>query len=233
MLEFAGISTGTGERIACSACGRTRAVEFRPSSSIIAEVGAAAGSGCVNVSLGGAEPLAHPEIPRIVAECVGLGVRRLRLITDGIALGMGDNAVGSLDAGVRHVRVIALGDEATHDRLADAPGALAAARAGVTAFCDAAEQRSATICVSGLVPVCAHNLHACSGAIVELARMGAGEVVLKLDGSLPGEEAIPYVLAACQTGTVNGVWVAVEGLAPEELGEAGLYATPLYDTGTP
>jgi hypothetical protein len=167
-----------------------------------------------NIALMGAEPFGHPELPALVSSARGAGCRRLRLDTDAVALRTTQNAGGSLMAGVRHVRWSLLGGTpGVHDALIGDPGALAASVEGVRSFLAIAGAEDVPVSVSAIVPVCRHNAHDLPAAAGIAVDAGANGVLLRIeDGGMDLASALPWVVAACDTGVVNGVWVEVEGV---------------------
>lgn len=228
MLRFAEVAVGEGEGTACARCGLTPEPSHAPAERVVAAIESACaawpGPGAANVSLGGPEPFSHPELPVIVAAAVAAGAARIRLVSDARALATGENAAGCQAAGVRHLRVVCLGDAAVHDVLAGGPGRHAAALAGMRAWRAAAEAGGHGTYLSALVPVCEHNVGDLHLAVAACARAGAREVALRLAPALDVPRALPFVAAACDTGTVNRVWVSVEGAGPDALGERSLHA---------
>ena len=220
MLDFAQVSLGAGAPLRCLRChpDATHEPGYRSAAEIVADVESAATAWAPppgpNVELGGPEPLGHPDLPVIVEGCVRAGVVRLRLRTDGLALASPVNAGGAVAAGVRHVSVVLLGGTpGMHDVLADRPGLLDAAVAGIRAFRAAAADQELAAAVQVLVPVCRHNVSDLPAAVARAVEAGADRVLLQADD--PGidlEAASGWVRAACDTGVVNGVWVEVDGL---------------------
>ena len=167
-----------------------------------------------NIRLIGAEPFGHPELPALVAAATEAHCRRLCLDTDAIALRSPQNAGGSLMAGVRHLRWTILGGTpGVHDALYGEPGALDASVEGIRSFTSIASDEALAISVTAVVPVCRHNardLPAAAGLAVDA---GVDRILLRVeDGGLDLASALPWIVAACDTGVVNGVWVEVEGV---------------------
>ncbi len=167
-----------------------------------------------NIALTGAEPFGHPDLPAIVSTAREAGCRRVCLDTDAVALRTTQNAGGSLMAGVRHVRWSLLGGTpGVHDALIGDPGALAASVEGVRSFLAIAGAEDVPVSVSAIVPVCRHNAHDLPAAAGIAVDAGADGVLLRIeDGGMDLASALPWVVAACDTGVVNGVWVEVEGV---------------------
>jgi hypothetical protein len=215
VIEFAEVPIGRGGVLACEECGEGRAPEPFAASKVAAALEGVAGATPrpEGVTLAGFEPFAHPELPEIVASAVEAGFVRVRLRTDGGALGLHGNAAGVLAAGVRHIEVVLFGDPETHDRLTRREGLYQAALRGVRAFREAAASSGCGVFVSGVLPLCAHNIGVAAGAVVAFAEMGAGAV--ELDASrLPAADRV-VLAAALDTATVNGMhaWVPDGGFA--------------------
>lgn len=208
MLSFFEVAIGEGEVLACARCGAEKSAatahELEVVSTRLEEYSGAASG----VAFIGFEPFAHPALPDIIAAAVDAGFVRIMLRTDAGALGVGGNADGAVAAGVTHIEVVLLGDESTHDRLAGVPGLFASAAAGVSAFTSAAERQGAAVFVSGLLPLCEHNLQSAPAAVAAFASLGASAV--RLDASdVEGADSMAAIEAALDTATVNRMhgWV--------------------------
>jgi hypothetical protein len=167
-----------------------------------------------NVALTGAEPFGHPKLPALVGAVIEAGCRRLCLETDAVALRSPQNAGGSLMAGVRHLRWIILGGTpGVHDVLVGTPGALDLSVEGARSFLSIAAEQALPVSVMAVVQVCRHNVHDLPAAAGLAVDAGADRVLLRVDDAgLDLSAALPWVVAACDTGVVNGVWVEVEGI---------------------
>lgn len=235
MLRFAEVSMGEGGVVACSRCAAPAPAAYRSSADVIADVEAAVsawdGPGRANLSLAGADPFNHPDLPEIVAAAVGAGVSRLRVETAGAALGVGDNAPGAQSAGVRHACVTLLGNEGVHDVLAGAPGLFGAACAGMRAWTLAAQGSGSATFLSGAMPVCDHNAAEAPAVVAAFAGLGAREVTLRASAGLDVQRAGSWLAAACDTGTVNRVWVRVTGVPAEALPGHVIHLTPTLPRG--
>lgn len=218
MIDFVEVAMGSGRAATCARCRGPRPDPvFRPAGDVVAEVRDVV-SGWVsppgpNVMLSGSEPFGHPELPRIVSEAIEAGVVRLGADTDAIALRSPANAAGSLAAGLRHLRVTLLGGSpGVHDALAGAPGLLDATLAGLGTYRAAANSEGLDISITAVVPLCGHNVHDAPAAVALAIEAGADRVLLRLeDGGVSLGDAARWIVAACDTGVVNGVWVEVEG----------------------
>lgn len=219
MIRFAEVAVGNGGEVRCARCHRdAQAPSYRSADEIVADIATAAGlwTGLPgpNVALTGAEPFGHPDLPALVGAAVQAGCRRVRLDTDAVALRSPQNAGGSLMAGVRHlVWTVLGGTPGVHDALLGAPGALEASVEGVRSFLSIASAEETAVSVTALVPVCRHNVHDLPAAAGLAVETGVDRVLLRFDdGGLDLGAALPWVVAACDTGVVNGVSVEVEGL---------------------
>jgi len=157
---------------------------------------------------------------------VACGAQRIRLRTDAGALAIPGNAAGVIHAGVRQIEVVLLGgDAATHDALAGRVGLFDAALEGLGEWASAALTQSAQIAVCALIPVCAHNLTQLPAAVSACASAGAVSVALRVPAALADSSAArEWIGAALDTGTVNGVWVSVQGAPADTLPRSPLYA---------
>lgn len=219
MIRFAQIAVGHGGEVRCSRChGEAEAHSYRSGDEIVADIVTTvelwSGLPGPNVALTGAEPFGHPDLPTLVDTAVRAGCRRVRLDTDAVALRSAQNAGGSLMAGVRHLGWAVLGGTpGVHDALVGAPGALEASTEGVRSFLSIASAEETAVSVTALVPVCRHNVHDLPAAAGLAVDVGVDRILLRVeDGGLDLGAALPWVVAACDTGVVNGVWVEVEGV---------------------
>jgi hypothetical protein len=219
VIRFADVAIGSGGEVRCSRChGEPQAVSYRPAAEVAAEIAetcaAWEGPPGPNVTLGGAEPFGHPELPALVGAAVEARCSRLRLHTDAVALRTPQNASGSLGAGVRHLAWTLLGGTpGVHDALLGTPGALDASVEGLRSFVSVAAAQQLPVTVSALVPVCRHNMGDLPAAAGLAVDAGVDSVLLRVeDGGLDLDSALPWIVAACDTGVVNGVWVEVEGV---------------------
>ena len=231
MIAFASVSLGSGGLPACTRC-RTEAEScFRESAEVAEGIRRAAehwhhGPG-PNIALTGAEAFAHPELPLIVAAARESGVRRLKLTTGGGALEVGENAPGSIQAGVRQVELVLLGGDASvHDALWGREGSLAAAVGGARRFTEAAKTGGVAVALTGRVPVCRHNAASAPSAVAALAAMGAVAVVVEpaSGGGFSPDRA--WLAAVADTGMVNRAWVAFAGWSSAVPGTSPHLHTP-------
>ena len=218
MLRFAAVEVGAGEALGCVRCSPRGAPAYYPLDDIIDRIAAASGAWerlpGPNVVLCGPEPFAHPELPALVAGCAERGVERICIETDGGALAVGGNAEGALLGGVRHLRVRMLGaGQRATDELSGRPGLSQKAKAGVRAFLDTADARGMTVAVTGVIPVCRHNLDVLPESVGALAEWGVHAARLVSSGPLP-ESAAAHLAAACDTGMLNRIWVETDGTLP-------------------
>jgi hypothetical protein len=219
VIRFAEVAVGTGGEVRCSRChGEAQAASYRPAAEVASEIAIACGlwEGLPgpNVSLTGAEPFGHPELPALVGAAVEARCQRLCIETDAVALRSPQNAGGSLMAGVRHLRWTLLGGTpGLHDALLGTPGALDGSVEGLRSFLSIAKNEAVPVSVTAVVPVCRHNVHDLPAAAGLAVDAGADRILLRVeDGGLDLSSALPWIVAACDTGVVNGVWVEVEGV---------------------
>ncbi len=209
VIGFLRVSIGQGGDVACSRCGPTGPQTPFPAAAVLDSVCADApshsGGRARNVLLEGMEPFRHPELPEIILGLAEAGVERIGLLTDAAGLGVSENAVGALDAGLRHLHVPLLGpDAASHDPLVTSAGFDATAR-GIGRFLEAARAADAAVAVVGVVPLCVHNLDLAAATVAAFARLGAVAVRVTFNEGV--DPSCDEVRAACETGMVNGVWV--------------------------
>jgi hypothetical protein len=218
VLDFAEVSIGDGATVRCTRCRPADGSGgYRDVAGITADIERVVAGWAVppgpNVELTGPEPLAHPELPAVVAAAVQAGVRRLRLLTDAAGFCVPANAEGAIASGVRHIKFALLGGTpGVHDVLAGTAGALEATSQGVRAYLEAAGMLGSDVHVSAVIPVCRHTAGDLPVTVARAAEAGADSVLLRVDdGGVDLRAALPTIAAACDTGVVNGVWVEVEG----------------------
>lgn len=212
LIAFTEIVLGQGGLPACSQCRPERPIRMRSVADVASDVGEAVASWGhgpgPNVALAAAEAFLHPELPAIVGHARESGVRRLMITTGGEALSVGDNAAGSLDAGVRQVELVLLaGEPQFHDGLTGRPGTFEAACSGARAFRTAAATRGCEVNLAGRVPACVHNAQQVAAAVGVLGGLGCSTVAVELgesDGFLPDAS---WLASVADTGMVNRAWV--------------------------
>lgn len=233
MLEFVEVALGKGGGVACGRCRAGEAPHYRQTFEILAEVQAACDAwGSVpgpNVALGGPEPFGHRELRQLLDGAVAAGVKRLRLDTDATALADPGIASAIVEAGVRHIRVTLLGGSGElHDGLCGERGAFERSLAGMHAYTAAAAGAGAKTALSARVPVCRHDCHELPGAVLAAVEAGARYVLLDIaDAGLDIPAAMPWIGAACDSGTVNCAWVEVAGLPYCFAGDYALHLVPV------
>lgn len=201
MLTFELVRIGDGGRARCAACGGASGTAvYRSLIEVTQDIEAAierSQSPGPDILLGGADAFGHPELPAIVAAAVHAGAARIALDTDGGALATGGNAAGAMHAGVRHVR-LGFGDPRR-------------ALAGAKAWAAAAGASGVDTVSTCRIEVCRHNAPELAQAIADLAAAGVAGVVLVVQGVRVDEATARCLVAACDTGMVNGIWVEVVG----------------------
>ena len=212
MIDLVPIFVGDGAPAGCVRCGAAGASTYLPVETIAAAIAQTVPAD--GVVLTGPEPFAHPDLPRVVAACRDAGVSRIAIETDGGALSVPGNAHGVLLSGVRHlwVRVLGSSDE-MHDTLAGKRGIAQAMRAGVAGYLANAETERLQVAVTAVVPVCEHDLAELPAIMAHCAAQGFHAARLVAAGALPSS-AETIVAAACDTGMVNHLWVAVDESLP-------------------
>lgn len=215
MIKFHAVRVGEGPTVACVRCGRVGASAYRGTEDLLAELQAVAcgwsasdGPG-PNITFVGAEPIAHPEFDRVLAAVRSSAMERVCLHTSGTPFGSLDLCRRVLDAGVNHIRLVVLaGDAGTHDTLTGQPGSFDAALRGIRELASAASSGPGPLMLCGRVPVCDHNIAALPEAVVALAGAGVRSVELEVSHDAADSRVRPWLVAAMETGMVNGVWVA-------------------------
>ena len=211
MLSFAAVSLGRGGLPSCRVCSPSESVVLRPTSEVLVDV-----RQCVrtwtqgpgpNVSLTGADAFGHSELPALVSQCVSAGVSRLRLTTAGAVLSHAANAGGSIDAGVRHVEVVALSAAQGLEPLSAAPS-FAAVLDGIGAYLDAGRERGAAVALVARVLACPHTYDSVPTTVAALGNAGALAVTVELIGATRPEPA--WARSVVDSGVVNRAWVTIE-----------------------
>lgn len=231
MIHFAHIAIGTDHGVCCARCApAAHEPTFRSAKEITHDIDRA----CAvweqppgpNILLAGAEPFRHPQLPALVVAARSAGAQRVGLRTDGVALAHGDNAHGSVSAGVRLYEFMVVGGEASsHDRITERPGSFVSALSGLSRVREAAQSSGVEVALRGRIPVCAHNLLEVPAACGALARGGCATVRLECSAVLDARKALPWLIAGAETGMVNGTWVVIAGVESGLLGSHALHAT--------
>jgi hypothetical protein len=218
MLHFVDIRLAASDVSTCRRCTMASDHSPRDLSDVVDEVKNVCsnwdGALGPNLSFIGGEPFAHRGLPQVLAAAVSTGAQRIRIESDCSALASAESAQHALAQGVRHLRFVLLGPDAhTHDHLVNAPGAFDVLLAGVQHFREAAELSVTGIHVGCRIPVCRHNLQQLPMIVTTALQAGALDVLISIeDPNLDVTTAVAWIEAACDTGTVNGAWVEVEGV---------------------
>ncbi|TDB39684.1 MAG: hypothetical protein D9V44_01610 [Actinobacteria bacterium] len=206
--EVVRIEIGSGGLPSCVRCGTSDTAVYRAAAEVIAELLAADARDDAVLMLRGVEAFGHPALPEIIGAAVSAGWRRVGLQTAGGLLGVGGNAPGVLHAGVRHFEIVM------------APGVPPMSGTGglepldgLRMLVSAASTARVRIAVSVILPTCRHSVEALPAVVADLAAAGAGSVrIVAEPGACTGSRALAAVIAACDTGVVNAVWVDVSGI---------------------
>jgi len=214
-LEVVRITIGCGGLPTCSRCSVPSEQEHRLLADVTADIESAVVTSVGRsgvILLAGTEAFSHPSLPQIISAATSAGARRIAVQTAGGLLGSGGNAQGVLHAGVRHFEIHYLpGDDA--ELAPGIPGALD----GVAELIRVSAAAGARIALSAVITACRHTIQHLSPAVGQLAAAGVGAVHIEVDPSAgTGPSATASVLAACDTGVVNAVWVDVSGFALPE-----------------
>lgn len=226
MLRFREIALGPAGQVACRRC-----AAVAPASPVEADWRARLGhvlSGRADegVLITGTGDVSAEALAGAVSSCVNEGVSR-------IAVRLSDPAAVTavLESGARIVEVALLGPAAeVHDGLADAPGSFARAHETVRAVRDWADAFEARVAVRAHVPACPHNLRELPAIVTACAEARIDTVVLACEPTLDPRRSAEWLAAACDTGTVNRVWVSVRGVPAEVLGDKALHALDVITT---
>ncbi|MDZ4063851.1 MAG: radical SAM protein [Coriobacteriia bacterium] len=232
MIEFAEITVGHDAGVGCVRCRPAHHMigSCRSTEEVVSDIASVVDGwdwGCgPNIVLLGCEAFSHPDLVDIVDCAVRAGVVRLSVRTNGAALADPSVAERFVLAGVRRIEVTLLaGSPEVHDRLTGSPGSFDAGITGMRAFVAASNSLGVGTTVSGLVPACEHNITGLPDAILAFAQAGAS--IVTIDASRAKRRAhVPWLQAAALTGVLNTVWVSIEGVDPETLGEGAAHAVP-------
>lgn len=225
MITFARVDVGIGGLPVCPECGDAPPLRMRPTAHVIADVRRVGeswheGPG-PNVCLAGGDAFAHPELPALVSETLRQCVERLRLTTAGPALSQGVNALGVIDAGVRHIEVVVVnlsGGTGAGAHVASLDSVLG----GLGAFIEAARSRGVRVAPVARVKTCAHTFAAAPATVAALAAAGAVAITVELSEAAPFADDA-WANAVIDSGVVNRAWVqfvispddrAIQGLSP-------------------
>lgn len=231
MIHFAHIAIGTDPGVRCARCvPAAHESAFRSAAEVSRDIDRVCAAWerkpGPNILFIGAEPFRHPQLPALVVAARSAGVQRVGLRTDGVALAHGENAHGSVSAGVRLYEFMVVGGEAvSHDRITERPGSFASALSGLGRVRKAARDSGVEVALRGRIPVCPHNLLEVPAACGALAREGCATVRLECSAGLDARKALPWLIAGAETGMINNAWVVIAGVEPELLGGHALHAT--------
>jgi len=208
VIETVRIDIGSGGLPSCARCGVPGAPTFHSATDVIASISKAAVDSNAVLMLGGAEAFGHAALPEIVGAAVASGWRRIGLQTAGGLLTVGGNAPGVLHAGVRHFEVVIVPSDSS-TLAVDGPAPLD----GIRELVAAASAAGVRIAVTAVLPTCRHGVAALPSAVADLAAVGVGSIrIVAEPESCTGPRALAAVVAACDTGVVNAVWVDVSGV---------------------
>ena len=225
MILFREIPLGAGEETSCRRCagaGDQASVETVQVGEALA---AALESGSENLFFTGLGAMDHESLLQLVSRAADAGVSRIGVRLSASQVVQSREASALLSAGMRVAEVTFLSAEAgRHDSFTGTPGSFEASAGAVARLREAAGVLGVRLAVRGRVPICSHNLHDAPATVMRLAEMGVSSMVLACDPSLDVRRSAEWVAAACDTGTVNRVWVAVTGMPEGALGDKALHA---------
>lgn len=236
MLRSADIPLDPGDAGACHHC-RPRAIPVRgktPHPLADVEEGIARAlaedPGC-GIILTGSEPLAHPDLSRILKAAVRMGAGRIGVRSPGEPLADPSTTESLVTGGVRLFELPVFGSCAeSHDPLIRVRGSFDGVISGIEEVRAAAQRRDLAVAVRGRVPVCGHTVRDLPSIVTRLAEAAVTEVVIEGAQGFGDRRMLDWIIAACDTGTVNRVWVSVTRVAPELLGDRALHATDPFVT---
>ena len=223
MLRYSEVQIG-GRPISCRRCPQPAVPPPLSAEDARAAVRESAATARGALALVGDDAFAREDWASLVTDAIAAGVTHLR-VDGGSSLLAGGTASAALDAGVRHVRFRALD---AHSPSGGGSESLAAIRG----FVESARSRGIKAVATALVPVCRHNLHDTPATVTELAAAGASQVTLAVaDTTLPVGPAAPWLVAAADSGTINRVWVRIEGFPVEAAAGYELHFTEPFELG--
>jgi len=232
VFRFERVKMSAGGR-SCVQCGREPVSTLTPASieeAIASAYEAAKGDALgACIAFAGGEPLADPDLERYVTRARESGFQRIRVETHGGVALQPEAARRLVKAGVRSLCLVMLGaDEDAHDGLCGEKGSYAALGSTAAAFLEAGSDIQ--IALSAEVPVCRHTVRSLPAIVTHAAELGASEVALDIgDPTFDLLQAAPWVAAACDTGTVNVVWVQVRGIPFCMLPAHGLHVSDVVE----
>ncbi|MDY0088549.1 MAG: hypothetical protein RBS78_08400 [Coriobacteriia bacterium] len=225
MLEYREISLGGIDEAICIRC--TPRVQEEPTLSTAAENldGLVAEGAPAGVLFTNADSTELDVLAALVRRAVRSDITRIGIRTSGRILRQEQDAMSLVSAGVRVAEVAFAGpDSSEHDALIGVPGSFDVAAGAIRAFSTAAKGLGVRAAIRSRIPVCAHNLHLIPATVMACAEMGVSSMLLVCEPSLDPRRSVEWISAACDTGTVNRVWVAVSGVSAEALGGLALHA---------
>lgn len=225
MLSFYDIPIGRGEEAACRRCAGAPTPGHVDASALTRRIddviAARPGAGLLLSDTGSGE---HADLYGLVAHAVRAGVTRVGVRVPGRTLADSPAAAGLLKSGARVFEVPFLGSSPeSHDLLTGVPGDLEATSAGVRNIREAAEALGMRVAVRARIQVCRHNLQDLPATVMHCAQTGVSSVVLVCPKELDPRRSAEWLAAACDTGTVNRIWVTVTGMVAGALGDKALH----------
>lgn len=227
MLRFHEVRLGAGEEATCRRCASASTIgSAEPPAGLTAaldtELQTANVAGALLTGTGSLDP---GSLAEHASRLAALGVGRIGVRISGGNLTDSTSMRLLLESGVRVIEVVFLGSGPDyHDALVGTPGGFDGAVGAIRSCSEAARELGVKIALRGRIRLCAHNLHDAPAAVMRLAELGVTSIVLECDPRLDVRRSAEWVAAACDTGTVNRVWVAVTGMPDGALGDKALHA---------
>lgn len=226
MLRFREIALNPDVQVACRRCPDVSEALFAEADWAARLDQVLAGHAGQGMLLIGTVAVSPETLAEAVCRCVSGGVSRVAVrISDPGAV------TPVLESGARIVEVVLLGPAAAiHDGLTGVQGSFARVHETLRLTREWADASGDRVAVRALVPVCPHSLRELPATVMHCAETRVDAVTLACEPTLDPRRSAEWVGAACDTGTVNRVWVSVRGLPIEALGDKALHAIDVMST---
>lgn len=215
------IDLGTGGVAACTRCSSVSRAPL-PASDILhslsqvlerASAEPCQSASSTNVIFGGFEPFRHPDLVQVlstVADDSRGAISRIGIQTDGGALSVSSNALGSISSQVSLFEIFLRGgDEASHDTLTSEKGLFHLALMGIAGARAAAEELDKQIFMVGVAALCSHNRHLLPAIVTAFVQ--AGVDAIRVENQDDGELGDLLIAQSYEIATTAGILLFGDG----------------------